>query len=113
MAAMATSLTEFSDNGNSRVYTLSGHTVQLARQVLTNRQVPSGGQVIAEDKISVLYATTDVDGAVLPQRVLFTATVRRPITGDSADVTAALAVFRDIIAGDEFANVVNTQEHLS
>jgi hypothetical protein len=49
----------------------------------------------------------------MPSRVTFSATVRRPIGGDAADVTAQLAVFRDIIAGDEFGAMVTTQNWLS
>lgn len=113
MGAMSTVLTEFSDNGNSRTYTYTGHTVGDPRLVLQKRRVPSGNQVIAEDVITVLSGQVDGNGDPLPERVSFSATVRRPISGDSSVVSAALAVFRDIIAGDEFANTVNTQEHLS
>lgn len=112
MAAMSTALTEFADNGNSRTYTLSGHTALSPQLVLQKRKVPSGNQTVVEDTITVLSATEDSDGAILPQRVTFTATIRRPVNGQSADVTAMLAIFRDIIAGDEFANTVNTQEWL-
>jgi hypothetical protein len=65
-----------------------------------------------EDTIQVLSATTDADSAVIPRRVSFSVTVRRPLDGDSTDVTAMLAVFRDIVAGDEFANTVDKQEWL-
>lgn len=112
MAAMSTALTEFSDLGNSRTYTQAAHTASKPVLVLQKRKVPSGNQTIIEDTITVLSATEDPDGAVLPQRVTFTATIRRPLDGDSADVTAMLAVFRDIVAGDEFANTVSTQEWL-
>lgn len=112
MAAMSTALTEFADNGNSRTYSYTGHTVQDPKIVIQKRKVPSGNQVIAEDVITVLSGTEDANGDQLEQRVTFAATVRRPIQGIAADVTAALAVFRDIVAGDEFGNTVDTQEHL-
>lgn len=112
MAAMTTALTEFSNNGNSRTYTLSGHSALVPKLVLQKRRVPVGSQTVAEDTITVLSATTDADSAVIPQRVTFSVTVRRPVEGDAADVTAMLAVFRDVIAGDEFANTVATQEFL-
>lgn len=112
MAAMSTALTEFADNGNSRTYTQAAHTVLAPLLVLQKRVVPTGNQVIAEDTITVLSHTEDADGVTLPQRVTFSVTVRRPITGDAADVTAMLAVFRDVVAGDEFANTVSTQEFL-
>jgi hypothetical protein len=112
MAAMLTALTEFADNGNSRTYTLTGHTALSPKLVLQRRKVPSGNQIVIEDTVTVLEATTDSAGATMPQRVSFSATIRRPSGGDAAVVTAALAVFRDIIAGDEFANTVDTQEWL-
>jgi len=113
MAAMATALKEFSDQGNSREYTLSGHTAIKPSLVLQKRKVAQGNQVVIEDTISVLQATEDAASLPLAERVLFTVIVRRPKTGIAADVTSALATFRDIIAGDEFGNTVNTQEYLS
>ncbi len=112
MAAMTTALTEFSDNGNSRTYTQAAHTVQQPMLVIQKRKVPTGNQTVAETTVNVVDSTTDVDDAVLSQKVLFSAVVRYPIAGTAADVTAALATFRDIIAGDEFANAVSTQEYL-
>lgn len=112
MAAMTTALTEFADNGNSRTYTYTGHTAAEPRLVLQKRRVPSGDQTILETTVQVLSSTEDATGALLASRVSFQATVRSPIDGIAADVTAALAVFRDIIAGDEFTNTVSTQEWL-
>jgi len=112
MAAMTTALTEFSDNGDSRTYTYTGHTAAEPRLVIQRRQVASGSKVVAQDTIEVLSSTEDASGNLLSERVDFKVIVRRPITGIAADVTAALAVFRDIIAGDEFTNTVSTQEHL-
>jgi len=113
MAAMTTALTEFSDKDNSRTYTLTAsHTVQRPRLVLQKRKVPVGTQNVAEDTISVLYATEDSTGELLPSKVMFSVTVRRPIDGIAADVTAALATFRDVVAGDEFGDVVNKSWYL-
>lgn len=112
MAAMTTALTEFADNGNSRTYTYTGHTVQKPHLVIQRRRVPSGNQAVAEDVVQVLSGTVDADGKALAARVSFEVKVRRPLDGAAADVTAALAVFRDIIGSDEFANTVDTQEHL-
>lgn len=112
MAAMTTALTEFSDNGNSRTYTLTGHTAINPQLVIQKRRVPSGSQTVAEDTITVLRSTDDSAGEQLPQKISFEVKVRRPINGTQADVDALLAIFRDIVAGDEFANSVNTQEFL-
>lgn len=112
MAAMTTALTVFADNGNSRTYTLASHTAAQPQLVLQKRRVANGSNSVIEDDITVLVATTDAAGAILPSKVLFTVSVKRPINGDSTDVTNALAIIRDIVAGDEFANTVTTQEWL-
>lgn len=112
MAAMTTALTEFSDNGDSRTYTLTGHSISSPKIVVQKRRVPVGNQKVAQDTVTVLYGTTDADGLPVPERVSFEVVIRRPVHGQAADVTAALAVIRDIVAGDEFANVKDTQEFL-
>lgn len=112
MAAMSTTLTEFSDLGNSRTYTIPAHTAVKPALVIQKRKVPSGNQTVAEDTIQVLYATADPGGVILPQRTSFVLTFRRPLDGESAIVTAAVALLRDIIASDNFSNTVATQEWL-
>jgi hypothetical protein len=54
----------------------------------------------------------DPDGNVLQSKVGFSASVRYPANGQSSDVTAALAVFRDLVASDEFAATVTSQGYL-
>jgi len=113
MAAMTTALTEFSTLGDSRTYTTSGHTTSKPKIVVQKRKVPSGNQVMSEVSVAVIHATEDDASLILPQKVNMTVTVRSPINGQSTDVDAALVILRDIIAGDEFANSVGTQEFLS
>jgi hypothetical protein len=112
MAAMSTALTEFADNGNSRTYTLTGHTIVKPKLVTQKRRVPENGQTTATMEIEVVLATTDADGLIVPQKVGFSVSVRQPIQGQSSDVTGALAIFRDIVAGDEFGASVLTQNWL-
>ena len=112
MAAMTTALTEFSDNGNSRTYTYTGHTAVEPRLVLQKRKVATGSTSVLEDIVSVVSSTEDSAGELLQSKVLLEMKVRRPANGIAADVTAALAIIRDIIAGDEFTNTVSTQEWL-
>jgi len=112
MAAMTTVLTEFSNNGNSRTSTLSGHLATSPRLVIEKRRVPEGNQTIVEYSCKVVYATEDVDGAVLQNKISFEAICRYPVSGLSTDVDAALAIFADVVNGDEFANSVDTQEWL-
>lgn len=113
MAAMNTVLTEFSQMGNSRTSTITGHTAIKPKLVIEKRRVPEGNQTIIEQSFKVVEATEDADGVVLSQKVSFEAVVRYPTLALSADVTASLAVFRDIIAGDEFGACVTTQNWLT
>ena len=112
MAAMTTVLTEFSNSGNSRTSTLSGHTAVSPRLVIEKRRVPEGNQTMVEYSCKVVYATEDADGEVLSNKVSFDLVTRYPVLGLSTDVTAALAIIADIVSGDEFANSVSTQEWL-
>lgn len=109
MAAMTTALTEFTTEGNSRSYTVAAHTALKPSLVLQRRKVASQPLQAAEDQLSVLVATVDADGNPITTRVMFTATVRRPLEAADADITAALATFRDLVASDEFSVMVSTQ----
>lgn len=106
MAAMTTALTVFSEVGNTKTYTYTGHTVSKPKLVIQKRKVPTGSQVMQEDTFDVIVATTDALGAILPQKFTLGVSVRQPITGLAADQTAILATFRDIVASDEFAALV-------
>lgn len=113
MAAMTTALTEFADNGNSRTFTYAGHSASDPKLVIQRRKVAVGSTSMAEDLFQVISGTEDAGGDPLTSRVLIEAKVRRPVDGITADVDAALVIFRDIVAGDEFTNTVDTQEWLS
>lgn len=112
MAAMTTALTEFSTIGDSITYTFGNHSVTNPKIVVQKRRVPSGAQTMAESSLNVVRSTSDADGVVLPQKVSFQVIVRYPILGQAADVTSQRDIFRDIVASDEFANMVDTQEPL-
>jgi hypothetical protein len=110
MAAMSTALTEFRDLGDSRTYTYTGHTAAEPRLVIQRRKVATSASAVIEDTLQVLSSTEDAAGELLGSKVTFEAVVRRPVNGISGDVTAALAIFRDIVASDEFTAMVNTQK---
>jgi hypothetical protein len=80
--------------------------------VIEKRRVPEGNQTMIEYSFKLVRATVDADGAVLSNKVTMESIVRYPVLGASADVTAALATFADIVSGDEFANSISTQEWL-
>lgn len=112
MAAMSTTLVEFNNDLNSKTWYSSTHTAAKPRLVMQKRKVPTGNQTVLEDTITVLHATVDDDGAPLPQRASLSVTVRRPVGGQATDLAAALVIFRDIIAGDEFGVTTTHQKYL-
>jgi hypothetical protein len=112
MASFTTALTEFSDKENARTYMVDGHTVQQPRLVIQKRKVPATPEAVSQSSVDVIYGTLDPDGNVLQSKVGFSVSVRYPANGQASDVTAALAVFRDLVASDEFAATVTSQGYL-
>lgn len=112
MPTMATTLTEYSDEANSRTYTVPGHSIAKPKLLLQKRQVGAAGGKSSQDTISVVFGTANAAGAILPNRIAFEIVVRRPVEALAADVTAALALFKEVVASDEFTAVVNTQNYL-
>jgi hypothetical protein len=106
MAAMSTVLTEYSSNGNSKTYSISGHTISKPKLVLAKRKVPTGNQTVSEVELDVVYATEDSDGAILASKIVGSVTVRFPIDGDTTDRDAMVVVLRDAVASDEFTALV-------
>lgn len=113
MAAMSTTLVLQGSSLDQANYSYTGHTGLRPKLVLQRRVPLTGNRTVMEDSITVLEATEDDDGALLPQKVTFQVIVKRPALGQAAEVTSALAVFRDIVASDEFGAVVTDQALLS
>lgn len=109
MAVIATKLTEFADNGNSRTMTAPGHTALKPFIVIQKRKIAQNANSVPEDSIDVIAGTTDTEGSILAQKVAFSVTVKRPVQGQAADVSTAKALFREIVASDEFDSLVNGQ----
>jgi hypothetical protein len=114
MASLAATLTEFSDSGNSRTYTAAGHTAVKPKLVIQKRTVPAGNQVMSEFSGTIVFGVDDPDGAVAPQKVSIEAKTRYPVLGvDGSDLAtqlaAALVLFRDFVASDEFGASVTSQ----
>jgi hypothetical protein len=113
MAAMTTVLTQFTDsnNGNTRTYTAPSHTVSAPQLVIQKRRVAVGNSGSSQSNIDIAFATLDADGALLASRTVGGVFIREPINaGDATARTAVLALLREIVASDEFTNVVETQE---
>lgn len=112
MADMTTTLYDYSDNGNSRNFRLSGHTVQKPQLVLQRRKAPTGEQTIAEDEVTVYYGTENSDGDLLSGRIMLSVKLRRPIDGIAADLDAAVVVLRDFVASDQLEGCLDSQSWL-
>lgn len=110
MAGMTTVLKEFQDAANSRTFTRTGHTVQAPKLVLQKRKIASGNAIMAEDSLTTVSAAHDSGSVLLPNRITFSAVIRRPAAVEASEVTAELAVFRDLVASDEFAQMVTSQD---
>jgi hypothetical protein len=110
MAAQALTLTEFSNNGNSKTSTLAAHTALKPVLAIEGRKVPTGNQTVYEYSLKVVSGTIDADSLPIAERVSFSVVVRMPVNGATADRDAMLVAIRDIVANDEFANSVATQE---
>lgn len=112
MAALATTLTLFSDKENNRTWTTSGHTVSRPKLVIQKRRVPVGNQIIQEDTISVLQSGLDAAGAVIAQKASFMLQVRQPINMVGTTVADALVIFRDIVQSTEFGTTTTSSLYL-
>jgi hypothetical protein len=112
MASFSTTISVFNDGDNARTYSLPGNTVALPRLLVQKRKQPKTSTNLAEDRLLVLYGSTDDDGTPLASKVVIELNVRRPANAQSADVTAALAVARDFIASDEVTAMVSSQDYV-
>jgi hypothetical protein len=110
---MTTALTVFDTPSNGRVYTYAGHTAQEPHLVIQKRKTPSGAEGTLEDVVTISSYCEDADGVALANRASIQIAVRRPKLSDAAFIQAVLAVAVDVIAGDEFANMVDSQEYLT
>jgi hypothetical protein len=81
--------------------------------VIQTRKVPNSVNGVAETSIKVVHGTENADSEPIDQKVSFEVVVRSPLAGQASDVTAALAIFRDIVAGDEFGLTVTSQNYLT
>lgn len=108
MAAMSTTLNEYTTNGDKRTYSTPGHSMAKPKIVVCKRTVPTGNKTNAGIVWDVVHATTDSEGAILPQRVLFSVGSSYPIQGAVADRDDALTILRDLVASDEFTASVGS-----
>lgn len=113
MANFATVVTVFSDSENRRTYAIAGNTVRKPRLLIQKRKVPANSTASSESSLQVVYGTEDAGSNVLPSKIVFDTGVRYPANCLATDVTAALVVFRDFVASDQFTNLVNSQAYVA
>jgi hypothetical protein len=112
MAAMTTTLEEYSQDGNIRTYATTAHTLAKPQLMKQKRKHAVNPTASAEDTVSVIFGTEDADGALLSGRIVFEVSIRRPANALSTDITDSKALFREFVASDEFDEVVSGQKLL-
>lgn len=108
MATISTTLTEYSDNGNTRIYSAPGHTSTQPYLVIQKRNVPASPAGSTELSIRVMKGTNDAQGIPLQARESAEIIVKSPQNGTASDGTAVLTLIREIVASDEFTAAVGT-----
>lgn len=112
MASFTTVIKEFDDKSNHRTYSLPNNTVQQPKLLVQKRKTAATPEALAEDRLMVVYGTSDPDGLPLAKKIVFEADVRRPANALAADITAAKALFREFVASDEFDDIVDSSDYV-
>lgn len=112
MASMTTVLKPYNYAPNGVTYEYGAHTSSDPRLVIQKRKVSGSGSGVHETSIKIVSGTNDSNGVQLSSKISFEAVTRTPVQGQAADVTAALATFRDIVNSDEFTEAVESQSLL-
>lgn len=112
MPTMATVLTPIGIDGAKFTYSTAGHTVQEQKVVVSASKAPSGNSRVAEQNTIVSHATKDAEGTVLNAPTSVAIKTRQSIDGQAADLDAVIAIVRDVVNSDEWANAVKTLEPL-
>jgi fructose-specific component phosphotransferase system IIB-like protein len=110
MADMTTALESYTNNGNSRTYQTATHSILEPRLVIQKRKPAATIDANAQDDISVVFGSLDTDGNPLAAKIVFAVNIRRSPMADSDTVTAAKALFREIVASDNFDDVITGQK---
>jgi hypothetical protein len=112
MAAYTTVLKQFSDMGNVRKWSTPGHTIAAPRLLTQKRQEATSPTGVARNSLTFLGGATDANDTLLEARNVIDISVRGPVNGKADEMTALVAVMRDIINSDDFADMVASQAFL-
>jgi hypothetical protein len=77
--------------------------------VIQKRKVAADVGGVSEDSLRVVFGTVDSDGAPLSTKDSVEVIVRRSPSGADADLDAAVALAREIVASDNFEAMVDGQ----
>lgn len=113
MANMTTSLTQRSDAENQREWAAPTHTLASPFTIRQRRTVAKQVTQRATDSISVLRGGLDTSGLALQTPLTAMVTLTRQANMASTDSAAALALFREIIASDNFTALWNSQGYIA
>lgn len=114
MAAMATATTRIAVTGSTFTSAVNSvHTASKPALLIQSSKVPDASNANVETTTKVVYGTVDADGFVVPSKVVFQVMTKDPKQGADADWTAALALFREYVASDDFEAHAENQTPLS
>lgn len=111
MADMTTTLTEYAMSGDSKSFTVAGHTAQLPRLVIQKRRLPASPKGNAQMTTSFIRGAVGADSIPLAGKVAVDVISRFPLEmiNMSSEVDAVIALVRDYVASDDFVNGFKSQ----
>jgi len=103
---------EHNDSSNARTWTLDGHSDLKPQLVLQKRRsTGSGNDLKPEQELKVVFGTVDAVGDPIPTKITIGVNVRKSVLSQSADVTAAIAEFKLLVASTKFDDMVNKSSY--
>lgn len=110
MASFTTTIEEFSTNGNSTTFAISGtHTASAPRLVIQRRRVANGAKQYYEMDMDIVHGLLDADGKPVEARMAAKCTMKIPTVATSAQIDSLVADYRDFVNSDEFVESVKKQ----
>lgn len=109
MAALALALIEFSEEKNKRTYTLASHTATKPALLIQSKKVPQNGSALLGTDFKIVRASVDALGVPTSSKISLSFNGTYPVNCVIADIDAAIADFRAVVASDEFVTLVKAQ----
>lgn len=106
MADMTAALSFYSNVGTTITYTSAGHDLSDAKFMVQKRGQQGSGQTLYKGEVAVVQGAEDSAGDQLPNNLRLTAASSIPIGTIVADIDAAIVLFRDYVASDDFPAAV-------